>query len=74
MQNLPNDISMEKLMLLAKSPAGQQLIALLKSKDSGQLQQAVKQASSGDYTLAKESISSLLASEDIQKIIDQLGG
>ena len=74
MQNLPNEIPMQELLRLAKSPAGQQLIQLLQTKDPGQLQQAVMQAQSGNYQQAKESLSSILGSEDVREILEKMGG
>ena len=74
MQNLPNEFSMQELMRLAQSPAGKQLIQLLKSKDPGQLQEVITQAQNGNYEQAKNGISSLLGSEDIQKVLDEHRG
>ena len=40
MQKNSQDFSMQEVMRLAKSPAGQQLLAMLQSTDSNKMQQA----------------------------------
>ena len=49
MQKKTDEFSMDRVMQLAKSPAGQQLLAMLQQKDPQALQQAAMQASQGDY-------------------------
>ena len=68
------DFSMEEVMRLAKTPAGQQLMAMLQQKDSGQLQQAVTQAKGGDFSQASRTLSDLLSSPEAQKLLKELGG
>ena len=68
------DFSMEEIMRLAKSPAGRQLMAMLQQKDSGQLQQAVTQAKSGNYAQAGQTLSEMLSSPEAQKLLKELGG
>lgn len=63
---------MSELLRLAQSPAGQQLIALLQQSGGSELQDALTKASAGDYVQAKKSMSSLLASPEIQKLLKQL--
>lgn len=65
---------MQEAMRLAKSPAGQQLLAMLQRSDTGEIQKAMDQAAAGDYAQAKQTMSSLLASPEIQKLLQQLGG
>ncbi len=74
MEKLPQDISMEDVMRMIKSPAGQQLIKVLGGKDPKTLQNAVENAKSGNLQEAKNSIESLIASDDLQKILKDLGG
>lgn len=74
MQKKSQDFSTEDIMRLAKSPAGQQLIALLRQGDPAKLQQAVTQAQSGDYTNASQTLNDLLSSPQAQKLLNQLGG
>ena len=74
MQKKSQDFSTEDIMRLAQSPAGQQLIALLRQGDTAKLQQAVTQAQSGDYTNASQTLNDLLSSPQAQKLLNQLGG
>lgn len=74
MEKKNQDFSMEDVMRLAKSPAGQQLMTMLQQKDSGQLQQAVTQAKGGDYANASKTLSDMLSSPEAQKLLKELGG
>ena len=74
MDKKSQDFSMEEVMRLAKSPAGQQLLALLQQKDSAALAQATAQAKSGNYSQAGQTLSSLLSSSEAQKLMTELGG
>lgn len=74
MQEKNQKISMEELMRLANSPAGQQLMAMLKSQDRGKLEQAAAQAKSGDYAQAGQTLSSLLSSPEAKRLMKELGG
>lgn len=60
-------------MRLAKSPAGQQLLAMLQQTDSTQLQQAVQQASMGEYSQAGQTLQALLSTPEAQKLLKELG-
>ncbi len=73
MQNHSQNFSMQEAMRLAKSPAGQQLLALLQQKDSPALQAAMDQAATGNYAQAKDTLSALMASPDIKKLLAQMG-
>ena len=73
MQKNSDNFSVQEAMRLAKTPAGQQLIAILKDQDPRAIQKAMSHAASGNYNDAKEVISALLQNEDIQKIMKQLG-
>ena len=74
MQKKSQDFPKEEIMRLAQRPAGQQLIALLRQGDSTQLQQAISQAQSGDYTNASQTLSAMLNSPQAQKLLKELGG
>ena len=69
----PN-FSMEEVLKLAKSPAGQQLMAMLRQQDSAKLEQAAAQAKAGDYSQASQTLSAMLSSPEAQKLMKQLGG
>ncbi len=68
-----DDFSMREAMRLANSDAGRQLLALLKSQDSGQLQQAMDQAAAGDYDQVQKTLHDLLSSTQAQELLKRLG-
>ena len=72
MQKNSQDFSMQEALRLANSPAGQQLLAMLKQSDSVQLQQAMQQASAGDFSNAAETLNTLLSSPQAKKLLDEL--
>ncbi len=74
MEEKAQDFSMEEVMRIAKSPAGQQLMALLQQKDSAALAKASAQAKSGNYSQAGQTLSALLSSPEAQKLMKELGG
>lgn len=65
---------MSQLLRLAQSQAGQQLLALLQKSGGSTLQEAIAQASAGDYAQAKTTLSSLLSSPEAQALLKQLEG
>ena len=71
-QNSGN-FSLQEAMRLAKTPAGQQLIDMLKHADNSKLQQAVSQFQSGDAEAAKRALSDVLSDPKMQKLIAQMG-
>ena len=68
------DFSFQDAMRLAQSDAGQQLQALLQQSNPDLLQNAQAQAAEGNYDQLKQTLSSLLASEDVRRLLGQLGG
>ena len=69
MQSMPD---LSYLMKLARSPAGQQLLAMLQKSGGSELQTAVTQASAGNYDQAKQMLSTLLSSQEAQNLLKQL--
>ena len=74
MQKNSQNFSMQEAMRLANSDAGQKLLAILKDSDSTMLQQAMDQASAGNYENMQKSLSSLLSSPQVQALLKELGG
>ena len=74
MQKNSEDFSMEEAMKIAKSPAGQQLIAMLQQSNSSQLQKAMELAGKGDMQQASQMMGSLLSSPQAKKLLEELGG
>lgn len=74
MQKNYDDFSMQQAMRMAASPAGQQLLALLKRTDSAALQQAAAQVSAGDMEKAKAALQQFMANPQAQQLLKELGG
>ncbi len=74
MEKNSGNFSVQDAMKLANSPAGKQLIALLQQSDPAMMQKITEHASSGDYSQAKQALAPLLASEEVKKLLQQLGG
>ena len=72
MQNM--NFSMEDIKRMASSDAGKKLFQLLQQQNPQQLNNAMQQASVKDYEAAKNTISSLLSSEQVLKLLKQMGG
>lgn len=74
MQKKSDNFSIEDAMRLATSPAGKQLLNVLQQADPDTLNKAKTQASSGDYSQMAQTLAPLLASEEVRKLMQQLGG
>ena len=70
---LPGGIPMQEILRMAASPAGQQLIAMMRSQGGSDLQQAMSNAAAGDYTQAKRAIEKLMTDPQAQKLLKELG-
>jgi hypothetical protein len=70
---LPNGLSMQEVMRLAASPAGQQLIALMQNKGGEEFNRAMQQAAAGNYSGAKQAMESLLKDPQAQRLLKDLG-
>lgn len=69
MENIPD---MSELLRLARSPAGQQLLALVQSTGGSALESAIAQAASGNYHEAKNVLTPLLSSPQAKALLKQL--
>ena len=74
MEENSNNFSMQDMMRLAGTPAGQQLLNHLQKKNPRQLQMAIAHAVSGNMDQAKEIISQLITDPKARKLVEQLGG
>ena len=54
MQKNSDNFSVQEAMRLAKTPAGQQLIAILKDQNPDAIKKAMNHAASGNYDTRKE--------------------
>lgn len=68
----PKDYS--ELLRRAQSPAGQKLLSLLQHSGGDQLESAMKKASQGDFSQAKEQLAVLLENPEAKKLLNELGG
>ena len=73
MEKKSQDFSIKEAKRLASTPEGQKLMNLLQQKDSGQLQKAMAEASSGNYKEAGNILQSLLSSPEAQQLIQKMG-
>lgn len=74
MQKNSENFSFQDVMRLAATPAGQQLIALLRQSNTEQLQQAARLASEGNTAQAQALLSGLLSDPRIRDLLTQMGG
>ena len=68
------NFSMDEVMQLLKSPAGQQLINLLQNTNDPALQKAKQFSENGNMSAARDALQHMAANEEIQKLLSQLGG
>ena len=74
MEKKSNNFSMQEAMQLANTPLGQQLISQLQKSDPEAINKAMQQASAGNYAQIQQTLAPVLQSEDIKKLLRQLGG
>lgn len=67
------NFSMQDMMRLAGTPAGQELLNYLQQKNQKQLQMAIAHAVSGNMDQARTFIAQLANDPQAQKLIKQLG-
>lgn len=74
MNQTPSGSSMDlsEIMRLARSPAGQELIALLQ-QGGRELQEAMDSAAAGNYGKAKDTISAFLSDPKAKALMEKLG-
>lgn len=68
------NFDMQQLIKLARSPAGQQLMDALSRSGSSDAERAASLAKNGNMEGAKQALSGLLKSEEVQKLLRQLEG
>ena len=71
MQNNGNRFSMEDMLRLSSTPAGQELIKLL-STGGQDVETARQAAQKGDYTGAKNALGELLKSPKVQQLLREM--
>ena len=68
------NFSVQDAMRLAGTPAGQELLNLLRRGDSSELQQAAQLASEGNYAQAQQLLSGFLRDPEVQRLLSKMGG
>lgn len=74
MQKNSENFSVQDAMRLAGTPAGQELLNLLRRGDSSKLQQAAQMASEGNYAQAQQLLSGFLQDPEVQRLLSKMGG
>ena len=59
---------------MANSPAGQELLQLMKNMDADTLKKVMHQAASGDFSQMASSLSPFLNSDKVQELLKQMEG
>lgn len=72
MQNKQENFSMQDAMRLANSPAGKELLALLKESSDGTVEQARKQAEHGDFEQVKKTLAEVMKNPNVQKLLEEM--
>lgn len=73
MENFSDERNMKLAMEFAASEAGKQLLTMLQQNGGEAFQQAMDKAAAGDYTAAKQALSAMMASPEVQKLMKQFG-
>lgn len=66
--------AIDKAKQLANSDAGRQLASKLQQLDPGTMQQVQAQMAAGDFTQLARTLGPLLESDEVKKLLRQLGG
>lgn len=66
--------AIREAMRMAQTPAGKQLIQMLRSSGDPNLQKALSSAAAGDQEAAKQALSAILSNPEAQKLLQQMGG
>ena len=72
MDHITNSDALSEAMLLAQSPVGKQLAALLQQSNAQGLRRAMEQAADGRLDEAKDTINEFLATREGQTLLEQL--
>ena len=70
MQENSNQFLIQEALRLAKTPTGQQLLALLQKNGGSDLNAAMNRAAAGDYDQAKQALSALLSDPEAKKLLE----
>ena len=71
---MQNNDAIQQAMKLANSPAGQQLLQMLRANGGDGLNRAMQMASSGNYEEAKKLLNQKLQDPQTKALLNQIGG
>lgn len=74
MEKEPSNINLSKLMEIANSTAGQELLSLVQNKKDEKFDEAMQQALSGDFSQAQEIISKILSTPEAEALMKKIRG
>lgn len=74
MQKKSEDFSVQEAMRLAKTPAGQQLLAILKQEKGDKLQSIIRLAQEGNMQAAGNALQEVFSSPSAKELIRELEG
>jgi len=66
------EYDLSRIAQLAKSPAGQQLIGFLQKNNAADLRSAMAKAAGGDLEGARQALSAVLDTPQMQKLVKEL--
>ena len=72
MQKKSEDFSVQEAMRFAKTPAGQQLLAILKQEKGDKLQAIIRLAQEGNMQAAGNALQDVLSSSNAQNLIKEM--
>ena len=72
MQKNSDDFSVQEAMRLAKTPAGQKLIALLQQEKGDKLQEIIRLAQEGNIRSAGNALQNMLSSDTAQQLVKEV--
>ena len=74
MEKEPTNINLSKLMKIANSTAGQELLSLVQNKKDEKIDEAMQLAQSGDFSQAQEIISKILSTPEAEALMKKIRG
>lgn len=73
-QNKPAQPSFQELLRLAQTPEGKKLIQQISSRNDPSLKKAMESAAAGNFAPVKEMLSRVLTPEELEQLVERLGG
>lgn len=74
MENNFDEKALQQAKAMANSPAGKELMQLMKNMDADTLNKAFRQAATGDFSQMASSLSPFFNSDKVQELLKQMEG